>query len=273
MKPLVCLILVLTLLGAPLLAAHAQPDLRIDAAPIAIITVNTTVDEYGTGTDCSLREAIQAANTDTAFGGCTAGSGADIISLPVGTYTLRGAADEDDNASGDLDIASDLTINGADQRTTIIQAGSSETNGVDRVLHILGDYAAEINAVTIRYGKSPNGVDSAVDGACTGAHGGGIYVSSGSALTLNDSVVIYNRTGDGGDNCTSGLAHHGMGGNGGGIFVLGTVQLNDTGVRRNETGAGGDGALGGYGRDGGEGGGLYLYNSAIVTLNSYHNCL
>src|SRR4051794_31698032 len=53
------------------------------------IVVNTTADEFGTGAACSLREAIQSANTDTAFGGCTAGSGADIISLQAGqTYAL-----------------------------------------------------------------------------------------------------------------------------------------------------------------------------------------
>ena len=52
------------------------------------ITVTTTADEYGTGNACSLREAIHAANQDTAFGGCAAGSGTDTISVPAGTYTL-----------------------------------------------------------------------------------------------------------------------------------------------------------------------------------------
>ena len=34
-------------------------------------------------------EAITAANTNAAFGGCAAGSpGADTINLPAGTYTL-----------------------------------------------------------------------------------------------------------------------------------------------------------------------------------------
>ncbi len=44
------------------------------------ITVNTTSDHNGTVTTCSLREAIISANTNTAFGGCTAGSpGLDMI--------------------------------------------------------------------------------------------------------------------------------------------------------------------------------------------------
>src|SRR4051794_8452232 len=72
------------------------------------IGVNTTVDEFGTGANCSLREAIQAANTDAAFGGCSAGSGTDTINVPAGTYTLTipngGSTNEDANATGDLDV-------------------------------------------------------------------------------------------------------------------------------------------------------------------------
>ena len=52
------------------------------------ITVNTFADEDGAGADCSLREAITAANTDAPYGGCPAGSGADTINLPDGLYTL-----------------------------------------------------------------------------------------------------------------------------------------------------------------------------------------
>ena len=57
------------------------------AAGAAIITVNTTDDELNSNSVCSLREAIQAANTDTAVDTCTAGSGADTIVVPAGIYT------------------------------------------------------------------------------------------------------------------------------------------------------------------------------------------
>src|SRR6266571_5278712 len=63
------------------------------------ITVNTTADELISDGNCSLREAIQAANTDTAVDACPAGSGADTIVVPAGTYTL---------SSGELDITADL---------------------------------------------------------------------------------------------------------------------------------------------------------------------
>ncbi len=54
----------------------------------ATITVTTTDDELNVDGDCSLREAIQAANSDAAVDACTAGSGADVIELPAGAYTL-----------------------------------------------------------------------------------------------------------------------------------------------------------------------------------------
>ena len=78
---------------------------RASAAVAGVtITVTTTDDELNGDGDCSLREAIQAANTDSAVDSCPAGSDADTVVLPAGTYTLT---------SGDLDVSSEITINGA----------------------------------------------------------------------------------------------------------------------------------------------------------------
>ena len=44
-----------------------------------------------TNGNCTLGEAISAANTDTAVDACAAGNGRDIIQLPAGTYTLDNA--------------------------------------------------------------------------------------------------------------------------------------------------------------------------------------
>ncbi|MEX2457441.1 MAG: CSLREA domain-containing protein, partial [Actinomycetota bacterium] len=52
------------------------------------ITVTTTDDELNGDGDCSLREAIVAANTDAQTDECAAGSGADTIVVPAGTYDL-----------------------------------------------------------------------------------------------------------------------------------------------------------------------------------------
>ena len=153
---------------APMQASLAAPLL-------SFITVNTTADESGAGSNCSLREAITAANTDTPFGGCPAGSGADTITLPAGTYTLTvpnaGAMNEDNNATGDLDVNTSLTIQGAGAGNTIIQAGTDPSNGIDKVLALNPICTSPINVtidgVTISYGRNtqPSG---ALDFSFTG---------------------------------------------------------------------------------------------------------
>src|SRR6476659_7405656 len=83
----------------------------IPPAYAATIDVTTFTDNLINNGDCSLREAIQAANTDSAVDACPAGSGADTIQLLAGTYTLSiVGANEDMNQTGDLDILGNLTI-------------------------------------------------------------------------------------------------------------------------------------------------------------------
>ena len=95
------------------LAGFCAAGLAMLASPAgaATITVKTTADQFGGGSACALREAVQAANVDAAFGGCTAGSAADRIKLPGGTYRLTiPPAGGDFNESGDLDNNGPLTI-------------------------------------------------------------------------------------------------------------------------------------------------------------------
>lgn len=121
-----------------------------DVSATSIITVTTTDDELNTDGDCSLREAIQAANTDSAVDACPAGTGADTITVPAGTYTLTIAgASEDANATGDLDITGSVTINGAGVGTTVIR-----NIGTDRVLHIFFGITVGLSDVTIANGNA-----------------------------------------------------------------------------------------------------------------------
>ena len=266
------------------------------------ITVNTTVDVLGGGDGkCSLREAVQAANTDSAVDACPAGSGHDTIILAAGSYTLTlTGAGEDDNATGDLDVLTDsLTISGAGSGSTIIDG-----NQTDRVLQV-HDVALEIVGITVVNGKTPDWTPGSVIG------GGGIH-SSG-PLTVSHSMVSSNTTGanggDGGGIYSSGtllVSHstisdnvtgHGFtGGYGGGIYGSGTVAITDSMVSGNTTGPGGSGAYGGPGGgiynagrlsignstvsnnrtgdsqlgggfgDGGDGGGIF--NAGLLSINS-----
>src|SRR5438034_814815 len=83
-------IFVALMLGAVLLLLASG---AMAAPTSSAIVVTVTNDELNNDSDCSLREAIQAANTDQTVSGCSAGVGVDVINLASTltggtTYTL-----------------------------------------------------------------------------------------------------------------------------------------------------------------------------------------
>jgi len=127
---------------------------------------------------CTLRAAVQEAN---------ALAGDDTITIPPGIYnfTLAGNA-EDLSATGDLDITSVITFNGAGADQVFIDA--MELDRVFDIIHnnslsIMGE--ATINGVTIR------------NGAISGSGLGGGIKNRG-VLVLNDSNVDRNSSIPGG---------------------------------------------------------------------------
>jgi CSLREA domain-containing protein/uncharacterized repeat protein (TIGR01451 family) len=198
------------------------------AAPArpASITVDSPADESSTSTangTCTLREAVIAANLDAQVDGCAAGSGADVIVLPAGTYALTLAgADENDAQTGDLDLGF-VTLQGAGAATTVIRGGG------DRVLQVPGWATVTISGVTVEQGAA--------------SYGGGIYVDG--MLVLSDSVVRANLAGAGGGifNSAGGtvqivrstLADNVADGpGGGGAFNLGQMTLTNATVSGNQ---------------------------------------
>lgn len=189
------------------------------SAPSATITVTTDEDELDIDGDCSLREAIQAANTNAAVDVCPAGSAInpDTIIVPAGTYTLTlTGALEDNNTTGDLDILGDVTISGAGAISTTING-----DNIDRVLEIpSASPIVTINDLTItngRTGQQGGGIRNegtltlnnavVMDNTTPSSHGGGIH-NDGGTLTLNDCTISDNAaspaTGEGG-----GINNHG----------------------------------------------------------------
>lgn len=159
-----------------LAVAGAAPP-ALPAQQTAALRVNTTADELNSDGDCSLREALRAANLDTAVDACAAGSGADTIGLPAGTYVLtRAGRNENAAVTGDLDITAPLTISGAGQAVTIIDAGA-----LDRVVENFAP-SVTISGVTVTNG--------ALDGDSLSAQGSGIQNSG--TLRLVDSAVTGN---------------------------------------------------------------------------------
>jgi CSLREA domain-containing protein len=165
----------LVALTAVALLALATPG---SAAAEAILTPNTTADEYGAGAACSLREAIQSANNFANFGGCvnTGGSyGGSKILLASGVTYVRTindvSGDEDANATGDFDaVLQELTLTmapGAKAGATIEGNGTAAGG---RVLEGING-SIKIDGVTIRNGNA-------------GAEPGGGMRIDGSLLTL-----------------------------------------------------------------------------------------
>lgn len=212
----------------------------------ATISVTTLVDEIDDNGACSLREAILAANNaPVPPSGCVAGgSGSvDTILIPAGVYTLSiVGSGEDSAATGDLDIADSLVIEGADAANTIIDAGG--TLG-DRVFDLVGgNLSLTLRKLTIRGGRAPNG---------SGNMGGGIRLSqSTSALIVDRCVVTANASGNG----TS------AGGHGGGIFSASNkLLIVDSSISANTAG---NGECASGGGQAGQGAGAFLSGGLIV---------
>ena len=198
----------------------AVPALPVAAASI---TVNITSDEYVDNTNCSLREAIIAANTNASFFGCTYTGGGpdDIITLASGsTYTLSRVGTTTTN--GDLDVgnpdgtAGNLTIQTSGATNAIIDASGIS----NRVMEVdeSGNTNLTLTHITLTGGNSPDGA--------------GLYFAGDGTLTLSNSTVSGN-TATGEANCGAGVFNS----------SLATVIINNSTIENNTcTAAGADGA-------------------------------
>ncbi len=157
-----------------------------NAATFVVNTTNDTQDATaGNGIcadasgACSLRAAISEAN---------ALAGADTITLPAGTYTeTLVSANENLNAGGDFDIASDITINGAGAGTTIVQANAAAGAATERVFHIRGvattsTLTVTIDGLTVRNGRY-----------AVNTFGAGIRIDQGTAHQITLSNLDINN--------------------------------------------------------------------------------
>jgi len=223
----------------------------------ATITVTTPTDELNADGDCSLRESIRAANLDAAIDACTAGNGADTITVPAGTYGLTIAgADEDAALTGDLDITDHLTITGAGARTTIIDG-----NDLDRVFQVLGVVTTSFSGLTVTDGHS----------SCSG---GGISFNLGT-YSLNEMAITNNVAGAGGGfdggGASGSITNSTISGNvaakrGGGVAFNAPTTVRYTTISGNSGGLGGPEcpATAAFG-----GGGIFSdVGSANLVLNS-----
>ena len=251
-RPLLILALLLNFLTwIPMQNVHAA----------SVIRVNSTIDSLANDGNCTLREAVIAANKDSSSGKksgeCVAGSGADIIQIPASLGTLfltrTDNGNEDSSSTGDLDITGDLIIE-ATGPGVIIRGASGYSDHIFQV---------HTGTVVIR--------DLTIMGGAAGSDGGGVYNKA--VLTIERATITGNASsGKGGGiyNAPTGLltvVNSTISGNlskssGGGLYNAGTAGLNNLTITTNHADLGGGGIAV-------QGGTLNIWNS-IVSGNIDH---
>lgn len=228
----------ISLSGAALCALCA-PGLA-SAVPIE---VNITADELSPpdpDTGCSLREAVQAANTDGDFGGCSAGGhiGFDTINLNHPSYVLTRDGLDNNNTNGDLDVF-DGGGDVADENLTI-QPGIALLMTSPGTATISGDMDGVMDDRVLEIIAEPTGDDISLIG--TGlVLTGGRTPADGGAVNVNDPAA-------GGESVTAsfglttftGNATSGSGSGGAAANNAGTLLIEESTISGNSaTGNGG----------------------------------
>ena len=177
MRPIARTLIVLSAAALPALGALGP----VPAAFAVTITPTVFTDDLTPNGNCTLREAVRAANLDTAVDACPAGSGADTIQLNAGTYQLTIQGDtEEFAAQGDLDVRDDLTFRGAGPAKTVIDGAWA--SDPDRIMHELNASTdLVVTGVTIQDGD-----------VAPGNSGGGVFVADGT-LSMSDVDLFRNR--------------------------------------------------------------------------------
>jgi RHS repeat-associated protein/CSLREA domain-containing protein len=234
--------------------------------PAATITVNSLADTLANDDQCTLREAIIAANTNVAGGGCTAGAVAGMDALDLTTL------------SGSIalltplpTITTDISLTASSGALTLTRAANAPSF---RLLSVSGGMLS-LTDITLSGGRDASGAGiAAIDATLTltrvtltdndaTSSGGAIYARN-TALTVTETTADHNAAGS----------------SGGAFFVSGGLMLTRSTISNNSAGSSG----GGIYLSGGEssivnstlsgntavsaGGGLYSDLSASFSLNN-----
>lgn len=162
-----------TLICVSLVAAFAAP------ADGTTFLVSTVSDAIAADNRCTLREAVIAANTDTAVNECPAGSGADTITLFFTSpheISIAGQ-DEDEALTGDLDIRDDLTVRAANAGDVV----TIDAMGLDRVFDVFDGVNLTLDGVVVQGGDVLG-------------FGGGLFIRDGNSQVELVSSVVMNNT-------------------------------------------------------------------------------
>jgi CSLREA domain-containing protein len=220
-------------------------------AGAAVSAPTTTIDEYGGSAACSLREAVEAVNTQADVSGCLYTAGADVIVLESGfTYVLTTSGDDATNVNGDLDILRDVEITtSGDVPATIDAAFGDGPAAGDRIFDVgptgvVEDFDVVNLVLTGGFTGSDDSVLDNWGGAIRVAadteevvirdtritdnegteRGGAIYVGGGE-VDIENSTIDHNRT----------TVTSAGNGNGGGIYLDGgDLTITNSTIAHNE---------------------------------------
>ena len=236
------------------------------------IAVSTNSDTVANDGLCSLREAIAAANSDTAPGSssgeCPAGSGSDTITIPSIEISLGSR----------LIISSPIALVGVGVGSTVIKG-----NNQDGVFQVNAGHVTfrglTIQGGTPAVGSGRSGIavfagtieisDARITGNTITGGGGGLYVASGATVTVWRTTIDQNQGAGAGNGGAGGIANAGT------LFVHESLLVGNTSNRtggiwngrgarlelRNTTLSGNEGNS----PDAGTGG---LVNQGVASLNN-----
>ena len=214
----------------------------------ATISPDTTVDESLADPDngnCSLREAIMSAITNSSIDGCLAGTGADTVFIPAGIYILT---------EGEITLSSDLIVDG--EPGTIIDGG-----GTSNILRRSGALSTvTIQDLTLRNGVSAGGscfyqgnfytttLSNVTMTNCSATERGGAIVSYGDLIIIDSLLQNNSATGNPSGNNS-----------GGAIYTTGNLTITRTEFKFN---------LVDPSASPGQGGAIHFLGSSLVIEDS-----
>ncbi len=219
-----------------LVIAVASGLASLQIASAATITVNSASDEFfDIGSPfCTLRGAINSANSNMAVGGCTAGSvdEPDIINIDGGlageTLTL---------VAGNLNVTSPMTINGPTPRSADFTVSAASAFRVMQVSDSYVDNAIDVNlnglALTGGFdaGALVNFDENVQLSHCTLNGNTATNGSFGGAITSGGQLTI--------TNCTLDNNSAAVGGQGGAIRSSGILTIRHSIISNNTASSGG----------------------------------
>lgn len=287
------------------------------------MTVGSTGDSGG----CSLRSVIEAVEAETSNGCGTVESPTTTINVPDNTITLTNelvVKKGNSRIVGNEASPAQSVIKGGNDRVLEVKAsavvtivgftitkGHTPDGGLAPSLYtenvvgngggILNDGVLTLEHVVVTQnetGQGDLGMNGPLEGGGgsggKGGSGGGIFNEPGASLTIRQSTISKNLTGNGGRGGDGGQGLNAIGhfpnggdggaggssGDGGGIYNAGSLTIEGSTVSGNFTGRGGEGGTGaigtgevnefspGKGGDGGEGGNSGIQYQKNTGYNS-----